>query len=697
MKPRAFVIMPFGAKAVVASNGGVTPEQKIDFDRVYAHLLEPALKRAGFEPARADGEVGAGDIRTDMFFELVTADLVVADISILNANVFYELGIRHGVCPRGILTVQGNATPSRPFDVAPDRSFSYDASLFVDCDKQAGALNHKDSRLEHHRDSLAKRFKDAVAVEQGTIGSPVYSHLPGLKPVNWEGVETAKAKYFTALRNDWLDCVRVAQANGRPGDILTLAMNAPTRLHEALILYEAAIALIDLGRYAAAEPVLRDVIRLKPDHGNAQVQLALILSRLGRSLEAEHQLRRLLQEHKDDPQAADLLGQVLRHLWHLSWHNASDRRATARDAADLAVSAIYSFYRAHRADPKSYFAGFNALMLAYVLKGIECDGANQWISIDLGELKTLVKYTARNEKEAAIEEGNYVEQFWCTTTLAGILLIEGDEETALKHVREACVIPSATSYQLQTFRDRLQLLFELDVSAGFVQRAMKIVDDALGRANHRCSCERVFLWSGYRLANDKRPSPFCPDRVESVSTDICKALEEWKVGEGDLGICGGTTESDVIFAEQCLGRGARIRILMREPVGHEGDAAVWPFATEEWQQRFRQLVASDRAEVWFDNQQLGTPPSESGKDKCPVKFSMRRQNQWLSNTANMEASLVTELVAAKQARPLEVSSCRLFGLFLWDHKTSGEDDPSWLIQRVNEFDGYRGQLKIIAP
>jgi hypothetical protein len=97
MKPRAFVIMPFGKKMPV----GFGPQEMapawqgktIDFELVYKELFEPALLQAGFEVVRADSEVAAGDIRTDMFFELVTADLVVADISILNANVFYELGV----------------------------------------------------------------------------------------------------------------------------------------------------------------------------------------------------------------------------------------------------------------------------------------------------------------------------------------------------------------------------------------------------------------------------------------------------------------------------------------------------------------------------------------------------------------------------------------------------------------------------
>src|SRR5215470_13256758 len=97
MQPRAFVIMPFGLKP---SGGASGPD--INFEAVYDGLLEPALRAAGCDVVRADKDVAAGDIRTEMFFELVTADLVVADITIDNSNVFYELGVRDGVCPRGI-------------------------------------------------------------------------------------------------------------------------------------------------------------------------------------------------------------------------------------------------------------------------------------------------------------------------------------------------------------------------------------------------------------------------------------------------------------------------------------------------------------------------------------------------------------------------------------------------------------------
>ena len=133
VRRRVFVVMPFGEKEVPkkvrsdAQPGSQVLEGqplKVDFNEIYTKLLAPALEKAGCQPFRADQEEAAGDIRRDMFFELVTGDIVLADISILNANVFYELGVRHGVAANGVLCVHAGWS-DRPFDIAPDRTFAY--------------------------------------------------------------------------------------------------------------------------------------------------------------------------------------------------------------------------------------------------------------------------------------------------------------------------------------------------------------------------------------------------------------------------------------------------------------------------------------------------------------------------------------------------------------------------------------------
>ena len=66
----------------------------------------------GCEVFRADDEQRAGDIRTDMFQELLVADLVLADLTLDNPNVWYELGVRHALRARGVVLVAG-AAPDR--------------------------------------------------------------------------------------------------------------------------------------------------------------------------------------------------------------------------------------------------------------------------------------------------------------------------------------------------------------------------------------------------------------------------------------------------------------------------------------------------------------------------------------------------------------------------------------------------------
>jgi hypothetical protein len=75
---RAFIVRPFGVKS------------DVDFDAVERLLIDPVLDRLGIT-GRTTGEiVSQGNIREDMFRLLLTADLVIADMSIHNANVFYR-------------------------------------------------------------------------------------------------------------------------------------------------------------------------------------------------------------------------------------------------------------------------------------------------------------------------------------------------------------------------------------------------------------------------------------------------------------------------------------------------------------------------------------------------------------------------------------------------------------------------------
>jgi hypothetical protein len=117
MKLHAFVAMPFGKKS---SHDGTI----IDFNAIYNNLLKPAIEAAGLAVFRADQEQTAGDIKTDMFQELLIADLVVADLTLDDPNVWYELGVRHALRVRGIVLING-CGDKQLFDTYTDRKLNY--------------------------------------------------------------------------------------------------------------------------------------------------------------------------------------------------------------------------------------------------------------------------------------------------------------------------------------------------------------------------------------------------------------------------------------------------------------------------------------------------------------------------------------------------------------------------------------------
>ncbi len=99
---RAFVIMPFSP----------TLSEK-DWAEVFENVFKPALEECGYECSRA--ETSRGSLIASILEGLVEADLVLADVTDRNANVFYELGVRHSL-RRGTIIVS-NGTEHVPSDL----------------------------------------------------------------------------------------------------------------------------------------------------------------------------------------------------------------------------------------------------------------------------------------------------------------------------------------------------------------------------------------------------------------------------------------------------------------------------------------------------------------------------------------------------------------------------------------------------
>ena len=127
--------MPFGMKP--DGRGGA-----VDFDAVYDAVLAPAIREATLEPLRADQELVGGIIHKAMFERLILADYAVADLTTANANVFYELGVRHAARPFSTVLVSADVKRV-PFDLVPDRVLPYaldGRGLPADADNDRGAV-----------------------------------------------------------------------------------------------------------------------------------------------------------------------------------------------------------------------------------------------------------------------------------------------------------------------------------------------------------------------------------------------------------------------------------------------------------------------------------------------------------------------------------------------------------------------------
>ncbi|MHB1260660.1 MAG: hypothetical protein ACYC2H_02980 [Thermoplasmatota archaeon] len=113
---RCFVVGPIGEEGTAIRKRA---------DQVVKHVIDPVLTERGYDrPLRADQIGKPGLISNQIIAELLQADLVVADLAGHNANVFYELGVRHAF-RRHVVMLYESKVPI-PFDVAGMRSISLD-------------------------------------------------------------------------------------------------------------------------------------------------------------------------------------------------------------------------------------------------------------------------------------------------------------------------------------------------------------------------------------------------------------------------------------------------------------------------------------------------------------------------------------------------------------------------------------------
>jgi len=154
---QVFIVSPIGAAGT---------EVRRRADQVLKHIIIPSMIECGFkedEVVRADTISNPGAITHQITSAIINADLVIADLTDTNANVFYELAIRHVLRRPYVQICDINTT--LPFDVKDQRTIMFD---FKDLDSVAEAkvllVNFSNSAL-NNPDGLMTPIHEGLVIE----------------------------------------------------------------------------------------------------------------------------------------------------------------------------------------------------------------------------------------------------------------------------------------------------------------------------------------------------------------------------------------------------------------------------------------------------------------------------------------------------------------------------------------------------
>jgi tetratricopeptide (TPR) repeat protein len=392
--------MPFGKK--LNSTGSL-----VDFDMVYQQLIAPTIDEAGLEPLRADEEMTGGIIHKPMFERLILCEYAVADLTTANANVFYELGVRHAVRPWSTMLIFAKDSGQLPFDVAPLRAMPYNLST-------GGTL----TEIGATKSELIERFKQAKESQNSVIDSPIFQLVEGFPDIDHTKTDVFRdrVRYSTQLKEQ----IAIARKQGKEalinlekqlGNIKNLESGLVIDLFLSYRSVEAFSEMVNLVNKMS--PPLAETVMV-------QEQLALALNRDGRGEEAEKVLQDLLKKRGPSSESYGILGRVYKDRWEAAYKTGEEFLAIG-----LLDQAIEAYMHGFEADWRDAYPGVNAVTLMELKEPPDARRI---------KLIPVVEYAV--ERRIATGKPDY----WDYATRLELAVLAKDKETAMKSLSSALAL-----------------------------------------------------------------------------------------------------------------------------------------------------------------------------------------------------------------------------------------------------------------
>jgi hypothetical protein len=594
---RAFIIRPFGYK-----NG-------IDFDQVEQKLIDPALNRLEIT-GRTTMEIRRqGNIRLDMFQRLLTADLVIADISIQNANVYYELGVRHALRGKHTFMIRASSADLRtdevPFDLKTDRYLTYDSS------------NPASSALD-----LYEGLNQTINAESSD--SPVFQMLPDL-------TEQERAR-FLPIPRDYREEVERATERKELGDLELLAAEARGFEWEIEGLRLVGRSQFSLKAFEGARATWEFVRKQDELDEEANTILGTIYQRLGDLISSDQALKRVLLRRgltrQGRAEARALLGRNAKAQWTDDWRKGK----TLTERQRLALVSIFldealeAYNAGFSEDLNHYYSGLNALALLTIQTRLAELLPEVWAerfdedSEALRELDTKKKLIQKLSAAAdlslkATAEQNKREQItdiWVDVSEADIFFLTSNRPSRVSGAYRRVLSTGASAFIMDAVRRQLSIYRELALLEENVNAVLTVLGpDALSESDTATSSvpsqpKRVLLFTGHMIDSPGRSQPRFPaEKVPVARQKITEAIKAEQEISGGIayGVAGCASGGDILFHQACEAKGISTRIFLALPRNDYVRESVAP-AGPQWVEDFNRLVNSRPVRVLCESTDL---------------------------------------------------------------------------------------------